>query len=89
MVDIVTPADTPDGDDEPGVQDPINSLRQDYIIDAAVEEDPMPNRLSKIDIDRNICTIPHARYHLVAWMSRTEVDITSVARTLETTRKEY
>ena len=26
MVDIVAPADAPNGDDEPGVQDPINSL---------------------------------------------------------------
>ena len=48
----------------------------------------MPNRLSKIDIDRNIRTIPHARNHSVAWVSGTKVNVTPVARALETTRKE-
>ena len=48
----------------------------------------MPNRLSKIDIDRNICTVPHARYHSFAWVSGTKVNVTPVARALETTRKE-
>ena len=88
MVNVLTTADIPDRDDEPGVEDPVDPLREYHIVYAAVKEDTLPGRLSKVNIDRNICTISHARYDCVARISRAEVDISPVTLALESTGKE-
>ena len=82
MVNVLRKADIPYRDDEPGVEDPADPLREYHLVYAAVKEDSLSGRLSKVNIDRNICAVSHARYDLVSRISRAEVDISSVARAL-------